>query len=70
MRRDDSVTVTRTSRVTVTCDNARRSRVSHATTTPPHPTVSSVTAVCGVSGYAYIHRYCRNAIARSGWMDK
>lgn len=50
VRRDMGVTVTRESRVTsankgVTFDVTQR--VSHATTTTPHPTSLVVTALCG-----------------------
>jgi hypothetical protein len=73
MECDKSVTVTRdipvTSHVPSTRDNARRSRVSHATTTTPHHTIHVVEAVCGVSGSGRIHR-CRSVSApvRTGWM--
>jgi hypothetical protein len=58
MKRDMSVTVTRDIRVTSQvprhCDIGCTSRVSHATTTTPHHTMSVVTSVDGLCGYVQI----------------
>lgn len=58
MKRDCHGSVTRDMRVTsqvhVSRDKRDTSRVSHATTTPPHPTISVVTSVGGCCGDSQI----------------